>query len=258
MGKRRKNPKSYIDRKYRSPLESGDLVSSFAKIKDTDLHILADRDVTLWAQDLALQYRLQVETYIAKNPLFASSLVPLSCDGHAPPLIREMFDACLRAGVGPMAAVAGTIAEYVGRALIEKGCLEVMVENGGDIFIWRKTDCRVAIFAGESPLSNKVGVRLKASSMPVAVCTSSGTVGHSLSFGQADSVTVIAQSAALADAAATRLGNEAGQSADGSSKMKGVLEIGRQIDGVQGVVVICNELIGAVGGIELINIGRGV
>jgi ApbE superfamily uncharacterized protein (UPF0280 family) len=255
MGKRRKNPESYRDRKYRSLLEEGGLVSSFVKIKDTDLHILADRDVTLWAQDLALQYRLQVETYITKNPLFASSLVPIARDDHAPPLIREMFDACRRAGVGPMAAVAGTIAEYVGRTLIKKGCLEVMVENGGDIFLWRTTDCRVAIFAGESPLSNRVGVRLKASDMPVAVCTSSGTVGHSLSFGQADSVTVIAQSAALADAVATRLGNEAGQSGSGDSKIKGVLEIGQQIDGVQGVVVICNEHIGAVGEIELINIG---
>ena len=104
MGRRRKSPKSYTDREYRSLLETGDLVSSFVKIKDTDLHILADRDVTLWAQDLALQYRLQVETYIAKNPLFASSLVPIACDDHTPPLIREMFDGCQKAGVGPMAA----------------------------------------------------------------------------------------------------------------------------------------------------------
>ncbi|MCK5516874.1 MAG: UPF0280 family protein, partial [Desulfobulbaceae bacterium] len=140
MGRRRKKPESYTDRKYRSLLEIGDLVPSFVKVKDTDLHILADRDVTLWAQDLALQYRLQVETYIIKNPEFASSLVPLIRDDHAPPLIREMFDGCRLAGVGPMAAVAGVIAEYVGRALIKKGCLEVMVENGGDIFLWRTTD----------------------------------------------------------------------------------------------------------------------
>jgi len=254
MGVRRKKPDSYRERKYRGLLEVGDLISSFVRIKDTDLHILSDRDVTLSAQDLALRYRLQVEGYIAKNPEFARSLVPVSRDNHAPPLVKEMLDAAHVAGVGPMAAVAGTIAEYVGRALIAEGCLEVMVENGGDIFLSRTTDCRVAIFAGESPLSNRVGVRLKAVSMPVAVCTSSGTVGHSLSFGKADSVTVVAQSAALADAVATRLGNMVGQTGGGDSTIKEVLDTGRLIDGVQGVVVICDEHIGAAGDIELIKI----
>ncbi len=254
MGKKRKKPSSYKDRKYRSLLETGDLVASLVRVKDTDLHILADRDVTLWGKDLALQYRLQVESYIRENPDFAHSLTPLARDDHSLPLIKEMFDAGLKAGVGPMAAVAGTIAEYVGRALIKNGCLEVMVENGGDIFLYRTSDCRVAIFAGESPLSNRVGVRLKAADMPVAVCTSSGTVGHSLSFGQADSVTVIAQSAALADAAATRLGNEVGNSRGGDSGIKKALETGRRISGVRGVLVICNELIGAAGEIELIKL----
>jgi len=254
MGKKRNKPNSYKDRKYRSLHDIGDLVSSFVRVKDTDLHILADRDVTLWGKNLALQYRLQVESYIRKNPDFAHSLTPLARDGHFLPLIKEMFDAGLKAGVGPMAAVAGTIAEYVGRALVNKGCMEVIVENGGDIFFHRTTDCRVAIFAGESPLSNRVGVRLKAANMPVAVCTSSGTVGHSLSFGKADSVTVIAQSAALADAVATRLGNEVGNSRGGDSGIKKALETGQQISGVQGVVVICDELIGAAGEVELIKL----
>jgi len=253
MSRRRKKPETYTDRNYRNLLDIGDLVPTFVRVKDTDLHILADRDVSFLAQDLALQYRLQVETYITKNPEFARSLIPLIRDNHAQPLVKEMFDAGLMAGVGPMASVAGVIAEYVGRAL-RKECLEVMVENGGDIFLWRTTDCRVGIFAGESPLSNKVGVRLTAAAMPVAVCTSSGTVGHSLSFGKADSVTVIAQSAALADAVATRLGNEVGRSGGGNSGIKKALETGRQIDGVQGVVVICDELMGAVGEIELIRI----
>lgn len=252
--KKRKKPASYRERKYRSLLEYGDLKSCLVRVKDTDLHILADRDVTLLAQDLALQYRLQVETYIAKNSKFGRSLIPLPRDDYAPPLVKKMFDAGQIAEVGPMAAVAGTIAEYVGRSLIKKGCLEVMVENGGDIFIHRTRDCRVAIFAGESPLSNRVGIRLLATDMPVGVCTSSGTVGHSLSFGQADSVTVIARSTALADAVATRLGNEVGRFGGGDPGIKKALEVGQQIDGIQGVVVICDELIGAVGQVELIRI----
>jgi len=252
MAERRREPGSYVDRGYRSQVAAGDLVSSYVRVKDTDLHILADRDVSGCGRDLALQYRLQVEDYIGKNPQFLHSLVPLPSDGQAPPLIKEMLDATLQAGVGPMAAVAGTIAEYVGRALIKKGCREVMVENGGDIFLQRTSDCRVAIFAGESPLSNRVGVCLRAAQMPVGVCTSSGTVGHSLSFGKADSVTVIAGSTALADAVATRLGNEVGKTAGGDGGVKKALEIGRGIEGVRGVVVICNELMGAAGEVELI------
>lgn len=248
-----RKPESYIAREYRAVQDQGDLVSSYATIKDTDLHILADREVSSVAQELALRYRLQIEKYIEKCPEFARALVPLPADVLAPPIVREMLAAGSAAGVGPMAAVAGVIAEYVGRGLVHSGCLEVMVENGGDIYIHRNRDCTVAIFAGESPLSLRVGVKLAGQTMPMAVCTSSGTVGHSLSLGLADSVTVLARSAALADAAATRLGNEIGRSPSGLG-MKKALEKSRDIDGVLGVVVICREKIGAVGDVELVNI----
>jgi ApbE superfamily uncharacterized protein (UPF0280 family) len=157
------------------------------------------------AQQLALQYRLQIENYIQQHHEFAKALSPFALDALAPPIVKEMLAAGSSAGVGPMAAVAGVIAEYVGRGLLHSGCREVLVENGGDIYINRCQDCTVAIFAGESSLSLRVGVKLAGHIMPVAVCTSSGTVGHSLSFGLADSVTVIARSTALADAAATVL-----------------------------------------------------
>jgi ApbE superfamily uncharacterized protein (UPF0280 family) len=254
MGRRAKEPASYVDRRYRNLPAAGDLISSYVRVKDTDLHILTDCDTTLPGRDLALQYRLQVEEYICKNPEFLHSLIPIVQDDHAPPLIREMLGAGLKAGVGPMAAVAGTIAEYVGRGLLKKGCREMMVENGGDIFLQRTGDCQVAIFAGESPLSGRVGVRIRAAQMPAGICTSSGTVGHSLSFGEADSVTVIAGSAALADAAATRLGNEVGASAGGNRGIKKALETGLHIDGIQGVVVICGELMGAAGEVELVRL----
>jgi ApbE superfamily uncharacterized protein (UPF0280 family) len=250
---KKRKPESYIAREYRAVQNQGDLVSSYATIKDTDLHILADREVSSVAQELALRYRLQIEKYIEKCPEFARALAPLPPDVLAPPIVREMLAAGSAAGVGPMAAVAGVIAEYVGRGLVQGGCLEVMVENGGDIYIHRNRDCTVAIFAGESPLSLRVGVKLAGPTMPMAVCTSSGTVGHSLSLGLADSVTVLARSAALADAAATRLGNEIGRSPGGLG-MKKALEKSRDIDGVLGVVVICREKIGAVGDVQLVSI----
>ena len=249
-----KRPESYIHRAYRTVSDTGDLVSSYASIKDTDLHILADREVSKLAQQFALQYRLQIENYIQQYPEFGRTLSPLSLDPLAPPIVKEMFNAGISTGVGPMAAVAGVIAEYVGKGLLQSGCNEVLVENGGDIYISRCQDCTVAIFAGESPLSMQVGVKLEAQRMPIAVCTSSGTVGHSLSFGLADSVTVIARSTALADAAATCLGNAVGRSSCVDQGIKGALDKGRTIEEIVGVVVICGEKMGAVGDVELVSI----
>jgi len=231
-----------------------ELYSCAVRVKDTDLHILSDCDVSGQAVDLALQYRLQVETYANGRPEFIHSLVPLAQDRQAPPIIRDMLAAGRKASVGPMAAVAGVIAEYVGRALLAAGCNEVIVENGGDIFLHRCRGCTVAIFAGESPLSLEVGVRVGEQLMPAGVCTSSGTVGHSLSFGRADSVTVLAQSTALADAVATRLGNEVGVSAGKDRGIQRALRLGMEIEGIRAVVVICDDKIGAVGDVELVKL----
>ena len=93
-----------------------------------------------------------------------------------------------------MAAVAGGIAECVGQGLLDAGHKEIIVENGGDLFLSRSVALTVSIFAGQSPLSNRLGLNIVPEQMPLGICTSSGTVGHSLSFGLADSVTVVADS----------------------------------------------------------------
>ncbi len=253
-GKRKKNPFSYCKREYRKLVSQSDLVSTQVQIEETDLHILAQEELTEQVTDLILQCRTQLESYIVKYPMFSASLDPLLRDKVAPPLIRDMLDAGVAAGVGPMAAVAGTIAEYIGRELVLSGSREVMVENGGDIFLHRKRDCDIAIFAGESSLSYKVGVRIAASQMPVGICTSSGTVGHSFSLGEADSVTVVSKSTALADAAATRIGNELGCTGAVQAGMQKGLAIAGEISGVVGVVVICGDLMGAFGDVELIKV----
>jgi ApbE superfamily uncharacterized protein (UPF0280 family) len=250
----RKAPGSYEERTYRRIQAQGDLVSCFVRISETDLHILADRDVERQAKELVLQYRTQLESYISRQPAFLTALLPLPVDDLAPPLVRDMLQAGIAADVGPMAAVAGAVAESVGRSLLLQGVEEIIVENGGDIFLSRKKDCTVAIFAGQSPLSNKVGVRIAGKDMPAAVCTSSGTVGHSLSFGDADSVTVLASSTPLADAVATRLGNEVGRGQGGEGGINRALAVARQFDGIDGVVVICGALMGAVGRVELVKL----
>jgi ApbE superfamily uncharacterized protein (UPF0280 family) len=248
--KHKKKPTSYKNRTYRQLVDSGNLLSCNVKVRETDLHILAPVDIAKDAENLVWQYRNQLENYISKNPAFSSSLAPLPEDALALPIIREMLRASKAAEVGPMAAVAGVISEFVGRELVAIQHLdEIMVENGGDIFLWRRSPCTIAIFAGPSPLSNKVGIKISASQMPLGICTSSATVGHSLSLGHADAVTVLSASTALADAAATRLGNEVQK----DRPLEAVLEMAGNISGVQGVVIIRGEEIGAWGEIELVN-----
>lgn len=243
-----KTPLSYQERTYRSVQHSG-LVASVVKMAETDLHILADRPVDDMALLAVAKVRAEIEGYIRQHPLFLTSLTPLPLDNMAPESVRAMLAAGLVAGVGPMAAVAGVIAEAVGRELLRQGLTEVIVENGGDLFLARTQPSVVAIYAGESRLSGKLGISLRPEQMPCGLCCSSGTVGHSLSFGRADAAAVLAASAAVADAAATRLGNEV-TSRDSRSVSRAV-GLAKQIEGVAGAVVIAGDHLGAWGDVEL-------
>lgn len=253
-GRRKKKPESYKERTYRRSAEQSDLVSSLVQIKETDLHIQADRDVRKRASELVLQYRLQIEEYIVKHPDFYATLAPMPMDNLAPPVVQDMLRAAKTAGVGPMAAVAGSIAAFVGKKLVSEGVTEIIVENGGDIFLQRHKECTIAIFAGQSVLSNKVGVVISPGQMPCGICTSSGTVGPSLSLGKADSVTVVAESAALADAAATCIGNEVGSASGGKAGINRALEKAKEIVGIKGAVVICGDVLGAYGDVQLVRL----
>lgn len=225
------------------------LVACEVRVQETDLQILAAVDVSLAALDLVRQYRNQLENYIARHPVFLSAMTPLPLDRLAPPLVQEMHRAAIAAGVGPMAAVAGVISEFVGRVLLDQlGLSEIVVENGGDIYLQRQGEAMVAIFAGASPLSNKVGLRLRAGQTPIGICTSSATVGHSISLGQADAVTVLSASTALADAVATRIGNETKNDRD----INQALAIASGIEGVSGVLIIKGENLGVWGDLELV------
>jgi len=241
------DPLSYRQRDYRRNMGSAAMTRSNVSIRETDLLILADCDVTAEASHLVIQYRSHLETYISRHAEFLTSLIPLDNDPLAPPIVKEMLNAARLSGVGPMAAVAGAIAEFVGRDLLKTAVKEIIIENGGDIFMYRQQDGIAAIFAGSSPLSNKIAIKIPKSFMPLGICTSSGTVGHSLSFGRADSVTVLAPSASLADAAATRLGNELTKKTD----MNHALAVARSLPGLLGVVIVKDDHLGVWGEIEL-------
>jgi ApbE superfamily uncharacterized protein (UPF0280 family) len=241
--------KTYQERTYRSLVNDDRLRSFRVAVKETDLLVRSKKLLEKEARDLVLKYRLPLERYIEDHPEFLHCLVPFAKDRFAPPIVRTMIEAGRKAGVGPMAAVAGAIAEYVGKDLLSLTD-EVIVENGGDIFINAASPLIVAVYAGESPLSNKLGIRITCSGDPLGVCTSSGTVGHSLSFGKADAVVVISDSAALADAAATSIGNKV----TGKRDVAATIDFGKEIEGVQGIVVVIDDELGVWGKMELIRL----
>ncbi|MGE5799345.1 MAG: UPF0280 family protein [Syntrophaceae bacterium] len=216
------------------------------KISETDLYILTDSDLRETAYHSALGYRAQIEEYIRYHPEFKTSLIPLPIDNLAPEIIKEMLEAAKTAGVGPMASVAGAIAEHVGKDLMAYSH-NVIVENGGDIFLNIKDDISIGIFAGDSPLSGRIALRVAAGETPLGVCTSSGTVGHSLSFGLADAVCIKSGSAALADAAATSVGNLIRKKSD----VKKGLDRAMAIKGVLGVLIVTGDTLAIQGSMEI-------
>jgi hypothetical protein len=151
-----------------------------------------------------------------------------------------------------MAAVAGAIAERVGRELM-KLSPEVIVENGGDIFMKTLTNRLVGVYAGSSPFTGKIALEVEPEETPLGICTSSGTVGHSLSYGSADAVIVISPSAALADAAATAIGNLIQESGD----IPMGIEFAQDIAGLKGVLIIKGDKLGIWGEVKISSLCKG-
>jgi len=236
----------YEQRTYRNVVKTDDLVKFEVMVKETDLLIRAERDLSREARESVLTYRHQLETYISMNPEFQHSLTPLENNRDVPEIIQEMIRTTQMANVGPMAAVAGAIAEWVSKDLMRLS-KEVIVENGGDIYLVTSKKRTIGIYAGNSPLSLKIGIVIEPEEIPLGVCTSSGTVGHSLSFGRADAVCILSKSAALADAAATSVGNIVKEKND----IERGLERGKEIEGVLGTLIIVGEQLGVWGKIRL-------
>ena len=250
QGKKSGKPLDYWCRSYRDMIQPG-LVATQVRLMESDLQIFAPEPVDSEALTLLSAVRSRIETYIASHPDFLRSLVPLAPDPVAPAVVRRMLAAGRQAGVGPMAAVAGVVAEAVGQGLLRRGHGEVIVENGGDLYLARSVPCTVAVYAGRSPLSGRVGIRLAPEQMPCGVCTSSASIGHSLSLGKSDAAMVVAPDAGLADALATRLGNEI---REGGRGMDRALELARKTNGVTGAVVIAADRLGVWGNLELVRV----
>jgi ApbE superfamily uncharacterized protein (UPF0280 family) len=236
----------YEPRTYRNRVHGTDLVSFGVTIKETDMYIRARKNLRSKAERLVEKYRDMLEKYIERNPDFLTTLEPFSPGGDTPLIVKEMAEAAAAAGIGPMAAVAGAIAEYVGRELLEYSP-EIIVENGGDIFMKSLSLRTVSIYAGNSPLSNTLALEISPGDTPLGICTSSGTIGHSLSYGKADAVVIVSPSASLADAVATAAGNLIKTEVD----IQAGMEFTEKIPGVKGAVIIINDKIGVHGDLKL-------
>ncbi|MGR6836573.1 UPF0280 family protein [Syntrophomonas erecta] len=247
----------YVERDYRRWHEGRNLRYFQVKIKETDLNIGVDHKsynnhLEEICRQEVIKLRADLQAYMSIHPGFKEALFPVTLLPGASPIVKSMAEAACAAGVGPMAAVAGAIAERVGTKLLSAPVEEVIVENGGDIYIHAKDTRVVAVFAGDSPFSYRIGVRVMARETPLGICTSSGTVGHSLSFGQADAVVVKGFPVALADTVATRAGNLIN---DESDLMKAV-DLAKTIPGITGILAIKGEKMAVWGKMEIVPFPR--
>lgn len=234
-----------MNRFYRNWVSS-DLVNFTVKDRETDIFVSAEKNLKNETGKLISRYRADIINYIKIKPEFEKTLKPMPVDANAPPIVKSMLKAASLAGVGPMAAVAGAISEFTARGLL-KFTNQIIIENGGDIFIKTDKERKIGIYAGASPLTGKIAIRIRPESTPAGICTSSGTIGHSLSFGKADAVSVVAKSAGLADAAATAACNRVKKESD----IEAALNLAKSIEDVIGAVVIYRDKIGSIGDIEI-------
>lgn len=239
---------AYEERFYHNWMKSKDLVAFSVQHFETDLWIQASKDLTVLAQDSVQRHYNDLASYIEREPDFLHSLTPYPARGYESRIVKEMVWAASIVGVGPMAAVAGSMAQLVGEDLLAETD-EVIVENGGDIFLKCAGSRKFSIYAGESsPFTGRVEFEVEVNNRALAICTSSGTVGHSLSLGKSDAVVVIAKSAALADAAATALANRIKTPAD----VETIIAEEKKKQRFEGVIIAFKDKLGIWGNIRIV------
>lgn len=209
------------------------------RIKETIATIIAESKFIPVAAEEVCYQRIVLEDYISRDPEFFKTLKPYFVPENAPEIVKKMAAASARAGVGPMASVAGAIAYFAVRAMVNKGARYAIFENGGDVAIFTEEPVVIGLYAGEG-LKN-LGFKIEPRPSIIGLCSSSGKMGHSLSFGQADSVTVVSEDPVLADAVATAAGNWIKN--DNPRQMQKTIER-FLIPGVEGIMVVMNGQIG--------------
>ena len=221
----------YKERSYRSRFSNDERRWFCVKFLESDLWIGVSNDsysASMEADTYAMlvDLRRSMDAYLLMDPQYKAALTPYDAGLEAPSILKEMAKVSHKTGIGPMSAVAGAVAQHVAEFLKSQfGVKEVIVENGGDIYAEAHSDMDIAVFAGQSPLSEKIGLHIPAASFPLGVCTSSGTVGPSLSLGRADAVMIVCRDVLLADSYATAMAN----------RIKTVYDLQTVIDRIQNI-----------------------
>lgn len=234
---------------YRDWARAKDLHSMHVVAKETDLQIFTDKPLKLsFVEERISAYRWDIENYIEKDHRFLSAIKPIPVEISASSIVKDMAGQSKKANVGPMSTVSGAIAEFLGNDLLKKGYKDVIIENGGDIFLKTRKARKIGVYVGRSKLWDKLQLEIKPKDTPLGICTSSGALGHSLSFGCADSVVIISKSTSLADAVATSTANRI-QSKDDLQK---ALDFARSVSGILGVVIILKNNLLTWGKVEFV------
>lgn len=220
----------YEERFYRVPC-----VSKFryeVVYKESDIYVGASSAIEeRIIKDILCRYYRQIEDYGKNNPEFFTSLFPIKPDAEAPLIAREMLKSSEISGIGPFSAVAGAIAWFLGRELLTYS-KDVIVENGGDLFLSPGKDFCIGLYLGQGFNPSVLNVRLDKRETPFGVASSSAVMGHSLSFGRADLVTVIADDSISADTFATAFANKVKSSAD----VPGIISLAGSYPFIRGIV----------------------
>jgi uncharacterized protein len=237
----------YEIREYRRDLAIKGLISYEVKYDTTDLLVISDTDRSAMILEEVKRLRGEILDYAKRDPFFLGSLVPVKEKENAPLIVKRMIDASARVSVGPMASVAGGIAELIGCKVLET-CRQAVIENGGDIFMMLDHDAVFSIFAGAKSPYAGLKIRINKKYMPIGICTSSGRIGPSLSFGDADAACILAHDVFLSDACATKAANLVRNDTD----IGRALNYTKEIEGILGAVIIRDDKIGIWGDMEII------
>ena len=212
-------------------------------IEETDVLIKSDNEKAIKKALKSIEEnRKLLKIYLKNYPLFLYSLTPVPAASNAPEIIKRMVEASNRAYVGPMASVAGALADLALEEMIKEGAEVALIENGGEIAVNSKIDINIGIYAFNSPLSKKFGFKISQKDCPLGIGTSSSKSTRALSFGEADAVTVMAENAAIADASATAICNVV--KGEPEEAIQKGLNLAKKINGVKGVIIIKESHIG--------------
>jgi hypothetical protein len=225
-------------------MKTKNLFKQVFQVKETNCTIISDKKSAVNAAVSSIKHhRKELEKYIRCHPKFLYSLKPVPAN-DGPVIVKLMAEVAEKANVGPMAAIAGVLADLAVKDMVLAGSKIAIVENGGEVSAVSNKPIDVALLAGDSPLSKQIGFRLE--KFPTGIATSSGLFSHALSFGEAEAVTIFSTNAGLADAAATAVGNLI-KGKDWRRAVERGIEGALSIDGVRGVFIVYRRMVGKAG-----------